>query len=183
MIPAKLNLRVALPFLLPMLVASPIAAATMPTTAAIPAMTATGTLPDRAASSEPAAVAPAKVAAASPDRAEVECIAKVIVHEAGDEPARGQLAVAQVIKTRIADGRFGTDACSVVKQHGQFFDVDAYHPAKDDGRWTNAVAIAATVLTTDGDQVAPGALFFHAAYSAMPNRVRVAQIGGHVFYR
>ena len=121
--------------------------------------------------------------AAAPDQQQVECIAKVIIHEAGSEPRRGQIAVAQVIRTRIKDGRFGGDACSVIRQRGQFFDVDAYNPSRSNQRWSDAVAIATATLTEADDEVAPGALFFHAARSSMPNRVRVAQIGGHVFYR
>jgi spore germination cell wall hydrolase CwlJ-like protein len=121
--------------------------------------------------------------ASGPDRQQVECVAKVIIHEAGGESRRGQIAVAQVIRSRVKDGRFGADPCSVIRQRGQFFDVDAYNPSHNDQRWSDAVEIATATLTTDGDEVAPGALFFHAARSSMPNRVRVAQIGGHVFYR
>ena len=128
-------------------------------------------------------IASAEPEAATPDRQQIECIAKVIIHEAGGEPRRGQIAVAQVIRTRVRDGRFGGDACSVIRQRGQFFDVDAYNPSRSDHRWSDAVEIASATLTEGGEEVAPGALFFHAARSSMPNRVRVAQIGGHVFYR
>ena len=120
------------------------------------------------------------------DAGQVECVAKVIVHEAGSEPHRGQVAVAQVIRARVKSGRFAADPCSVVKQRGQFFDVDAYQPSRTSAVWTNAVAIASETLAGVGDEVAPGALFFHAASSRgafVGNRVRVAQIGGHVFYR
>ena len=120
--------------------------------------------------------------ASLPDPAQVECVAKIIIHEAGNEPRDGRVAVAQVIRTRIKSGRFAADACAVAKQRGQFFDVDAYDPPRT-ARWNDAVAIATDTLSGAGDDVAPGALFFHAARSPMPGRVRVAQIGGHVFYR
>lgn len=136
--------------------------ATTPTPAALPALTA---------SDDP-----------QPDLHQVECVAKVIVHEAGNQPLQGRVAVAQVIRNRIKAG-FGGDACAVVKQHGQFFDVDAYNPSRAGTGWAEAVAIAARTLNGDGEEVAPGALFFHASYAAMPARVRVAQIGDHIFYR
>ena len=117
-----------------------------------------------------------------PDPKQVECVAKVILHQAANEPRNGRVAVAQVIRTRIRSGRFAADACAVARQRGQFFNVDAYDPSRD-RRWNDAVAIAIDTLSGANDDVVPGALFFHAARSPMPGRVRVAQIGGHVFYR
>jgi len=125
----------------------------------------------------------ATVAEPSPDAAQIECVAKVIVHEAGNQPRAGQIAVAQVIRARLKAGRFGGDACAVVNQRGQFFATAAYNPAREGARWSNAVAIAASTLAGEGEEVAPGALFFHAASSPMASRVRVAQIADHVFYR
>jgi len=118
-----------------------------------------------------------------PDRREVECMAKVIVHEAGNQPYRGQMAVAQVIRTRMKKGGFGNSACAVVKQRGQFFDVDAYEPSRTGRRWNTAVEIATDTLQGEGDEVVPGALFFHSAGASMPTRTRVAQIADHTFYR
>ncbi|GAA3693935.1 hypothetical protein GCM10022268_00980 [Sphingomonas cynarae] len=117
------------------------------------------------------------------DRREVECMAKVIVHEAGNQPYRGQMAVAQVIRTRMKSGGFGDSACAVVKQRGQFFDVDSYQPSRTGQRWNIAVEIATDTLQGEGDEVVPGALFFHSAGASMPTRTRVAQIAGHTFYR
>src|SRR3954471_12603 len=42
---------------------------------------------------------------AAPD-AELTCLAKVVVHEAGNQPRAGQLAVAQVVMNRVRSGRF-----------------------------------------------------------------------------
>jgi spore germination cell wall hydrolase CwlJ-like protein len=117
------------------------------------------------------------------DAREVECMAKVIVHEAGNQPYRGQMAVAQVIRTRMKKGGFGSSACAVVKQRGQFFDVDAYEPSRTGRRWNTAVEIATDTLQGEGDEVVPGALFFHSAGASMPTRTRVAQIADHTFYR
>lgn len=120
---------------------------------------------------------------ASLDKREVECVAKVVVHEAGNQPHRGQVAVAQVIRARMTSGRFADSACGVVKQRGQFFNVDAYDPPRNNGRWDTAVDIAKRTLSGKGEDVAPGALFFHSAGASMPKRTRVTQIADHTFYR
>ncbi|MDJ0278503.1 cell wall hydrolase [Sphingomonas sp. 2R-10] len=117
------------------------------------------------------------------DKAEVECVAKVVVHEAGNQPHKGQMAVAQVIRARMKSGRFADSACGVVKQRGQFFNVDAYNPPRNNGRWSTAVDIAKRTLSGKGEDVAPGALFFHSAGASFPKRTRVAQIADHTFYR
>lgn len=191
------NALVALSFLLPtaatVSVGVPVAAAiheeapqaapaALPGPAASPAIvTDPAVAPNEVQPAVPAAAVVAEQRVHDPRQ--IECIAKVVVHEAGSEPVRGQRAVAQVIRTRIKDGRFGADACAVVKQRGQFFNVDAYDPPRDNARWSTAVAIAHDVLSGTDEEVAPGALFFHAVASPMPRRTRVAQIGGHVFYR
>lgn len=132
----------------------------------------------------PAPVAAAQVADArpAPARHHVECVAKVILHEARDEPRPGRIAVAQVIRARIRDGRFAADACGVTRQRGQFFDIDAFSPPRN-AHWDDAVAVASETLAGDGPDLVPGALFFHARHKPMVGRTRVGQIGGHVFYR
>ncbi|WP_425230867.1 cell wall hydrolase [Sphingomonas sp.] len=132
----------------------------------------------------PAAPLPEAQADPAPDANEIECVAKIIMHEAAYEPRAGRVAVAQVVRARVRSGRFAPSACGVARQRGQFFDVDAFRPARSSAAWSEAVAIATQTLSeADGEEQAPGALFFHAAYSPMPGHTRVTQIGGHVFYR
>lgn len=134
----------------------------------------------------PAAALPPEVPSSddqAPDARHVECVAKIIMHEAAYEPRPGRIAVAQVVRARIRDGRFAGDACAVARQRGQFFNVDAFRPSRATPEWADAVAIAAETLRGETADVVPGALFFHAAYAPMPGRRRVGQIGGHVFYR
>jgi N-acetylmuramoyl-L-alanine amidase len=119
---------------------------------------------------------------------DVECMAKVVYHEAANQALRGQLAVAQVIMNRASDGaKFPADVCAVVKQPGQFFGAAHYVvPSSDTKRWRTALAISALALNAHLQQVAPGALFFHATF-VRPGwswrRQRVAQIGDQIFYR
>jgi spore germination cell wall hydrolase CwlJ-like protein len=48
------------------------------------------------------------------------CIALTVFTEARGEPVAGQIAVAEVIRNRIADSRWGSDPCEVVAQLHQF---------------------------------------------------------------
>ncbi len=140
-------------------------------------------LPAETAAVEAAPTETVDAEVANLDKSEVECVAKVVVHEAGNQPHKGQQAVAQVIRARMKSGRFASSACGVVKQRGQFFNVDAYDPPRNNGRWNTAVEIAKRTLSGKDEDVAPGALFFHSAGASFPKRTRVAQIADHTFYR
>lgn len=122
-------------------------------------------------------------ATTAPDIRQVECVAKVIVHEAGNQMRRGQVAVAQVIRTRMQRLGVASDACRVVHERGQFFNVDRFKPARDTVLWRNAMAIATETLKGEGEDIVPGALFFRTAARPFKGRIRVAQIDNHVFYR
>lgn len=119
--------------------------------------------------------------------AETLCMAKVVHHEAGNQPRAGQLAVAQTILNRVASGRFAATVCGVVHQRNQYFDTTRYHPNRASGQWQAAVAVAFDALAGKARAVVPGALFFRAAYAAPTNffksRTRIAALGDHVFYR
>ena len=179
---------------------APVIARTLPGTPSIqtaPQITApaveTTTLPapseDSVASVPQAADVDLRPAVASADvTAAIECIAKVVRHEAANQSEKGQLAVAQLIinRTRIGS-RFGHTPCAVVNQPGQFFNTDSYHPDRSSGAWTRAVAVSRDAVQNVSPAVVPGALFYHAAYQAPPRffrgRQRVAVLGDHIFYR
>lgn len=132
----------------------------------------------------PAQPAPVRPASDVVD-AELACLAKVVVHEAGNQSREGQMAVAQVVMNRVNDsrGRFGRTICGVIMQRGQFFNVHAYNPPRN-ARWRTAVEIARLARDGDHPPVIGNALFFHAAYAApFRGRTRVGRIGNHVFYR
>jgi spore germination cell wall hydrolase CwlJ-like protein len=118
---------------------------------------------------------------------ELECMAKVVHHEAGNQSRRGQLAVAQIIMNRIESGRFASTICGVANQPGQFFRTASYNPDRSGEQWRSAVEVAREARDGTGADVVPGALFFRAAYSSTTNffrsRQRVAALGDHVFYR
>ena len=129
---------------------------------------------------------PARPAPSQVVDAELTCLAKVVVHEAGNQPRAGQLAVAQVVMNRVNDPRrrFGRTICGVIMQRGQFFNVHAYNPPRD-ARWRRALEVAREARHGLADQVMDGALFFHAAYANVNfrGRQRIGRLAGHVFYR
>ena len=115
------------------------------------------------------------------------CMAKVVHHEARNQPRQGQLAVAQLIMARLASGRFADSVCAVVNQHGQFFETASYNPDRAGEAWATAIEVSREALRGAAAAVAPGALFYHAAYQAptgfFRTRQRIAALGDHVFYR
>jgi spore germination cell wall hydrolase CwlJ-like protein len=131
--------------------------------------------------------APVQPVVAQLDEASVTCLAKVVHHEASNQPRSGQVAVAQTLVNRMkAGGRFGSTICEVANQRGQYFKTAAYRPEKDES-WEAAVDVARDTLSGGEDQVVPGAIFFRAAYipatTFFRTRQRIAAVGDHVFYR
>lgn len=163
----------------------------------VAAQTTDSVTPDSQAANQPVAAAPAEVepvaqARPSPDersglnQRHVTCVAKVVHHEAGNQPLAGQIAVAQVLINRVKRG-FGDDVCDVANQPGQFFRLGRYHPNRKSAEWAEAVEVARTVLAGDARDWSKGALYFHANW-ARPNsffrgRTKVARLEDHDFYR
>ena len=115
--------------------------------------------------------------------AELTCLAKIVLHEAGNQSRTGQLAVAQVVMNRVHSGRFADTICGVAMQRGQFFNVHAYNPPHD-ARWRLALEVARDAREGISEPVIGDALFFHAAYAGgIGNHRQVGRIGGHIFYR
>jgi len=118
---------------------------------------------------------------------ELECMAKVVHHEAGNQSRSGQLAVAQLIMNRVGKDRFADSVCAVANQPGQFFRTASYNPRRNTERWANAVDVSREAMAGAGEPVVPGAMFYHAAYQA-PNaffrtRQRISTVDDHIFYR
>lgn len=126
----------------------------------------------------------AETAELSPD---LECMAKVVRHEAANQSRKGQRAVAEIIMNRVRSGRFPATVCGVVNQPGQFFNTASYNPRRDTAQWKTAVEVSREVLAGEGENVAEGAYFYHAAYQAptrfFRGRQQVMAMGDHIFYR
>ncbi|WP_299322802.1 cell wall hydrolase [Parasphingopyxis sp.] len=117
---------------------------------------------------------------------ELECLVRTISNEARGEPREGQLAVAQVVMNRVASPLFPNTICGVVYQRHQFSNIRRHQPNRSGPLWDRMVEIAIDARNGVSEPVVGNALFFHAGYVRprfSRTRERVAQIGGHIFYR
>ena len=126
--------------------------------------------------------------------AEENCLAQVIYFEARGESEAGQRAVAEVILNRLAEGSHGPTICSVVYEGvGQTFcqftfacDGSLQLP-RDAEPWRAAQVLAARLMVGEvpADSI-EGATYYHSVSvhpTWAPMKLRVAQIGNHIFYR
>src|SRR3546814_654655 len=117
---------------------------------------------------------------------ELRCLATAVYFESKGEPLEGQLAVAQVILNRMESRRFADTICGVVHQPRQFSYSKTAAVRTQSKNWRTAVAIASIAREERWQEIAPDALFFHANYVApswRQSRVKVSQVGAHIFYR
>ncbi len=124
----------------------------------------------------------------------LNCLTAAIYYEAALEPTQGQEAVAQVVVNRLRDPRFPKSVCGVVLQGAerttgcQFtFTCDGSlqrPPAR--WAWARAQAVAERALSGSVMPQVGEATHYHARWMTpywsafLP---RIAQIGGHIFYR
>jgi spore germination cell wall hydrolase CwlJ-like protein len=136
------------------------------------------------------------------DVKQLNCLAKNIFYEAGNESLAGQAAVARVVMNRIAHG-FGNNPCAVIYQSTtvdkiindeikkvklcQFSWVceGKAEPNKNNPKYKQAEQVAYDVLAYDAyNEVVPkNALFFHnLQVDPLWPYKQVAKIGNHIFY-
>ena len=135
------------------------------------------------------------------DLRETKCLALNIYHEARGEPVNGQYAVATVTMNRVNSRRYPNDVCHVVYQKGWSRKFKRYVSAfswtnyktqdsiipKERKAWDSAFSIAKKVYVENRRSAkAKDALFYHATYVTPDwslEKIRVAKIGQHIFYR
>jgi len=130
-------------------------------------------------------------------RKELDCLARNIYYEARGEPLAGQYAVAEVTMNRVASPRYPRRLCEVVYQKRwdpqrkrlvsafSWTEFDAL-PEPAGPEWQRARRIAEAVYYGAEPPRLHGALYFHAVYIKpdwSKEKVRVARIGRHVFYK
>ena len=127
---------------------------------------------------------------------QLDCLAKNIYHEAGNEPFEGKVAVAQVTLNRAANAGFPNDICKVVYQKNVVYEkvicqFSWYCETSTKTRpihqsaYRESYEVAKKVLL-EGFRLAglTDALYYHATYvSPGWKRQQIAKIGNHIFYR
>ncbi len=147
------------------------------------------------APANPAAQVARKMALAADLGREVECLALNVYFEARGEPPAGRLAVAAVTLNRVASPDFPDTICQVVLQGSEYgrhrcqfsWACDRYSDRpRDTAAWRQAQQVAYDALFYDQPDPTDGSLYFHATRvrpSWSRTKVRVGQIGQHVYYR
>ena len=163
-----------------------------------PAGAAAGAAPPIGWAGAPAVVAvdpaAATVVEGSRRAAAIDCLAKAIAYEAGNEPEAGRQAVAEVVLNRMRHPAFPKSVCGVVFQGSgrttgcQFtFTCDgSLRRALSRRTWDSALRIAADAIDGVLTPHVGAATHYHATYVSprwAPSLVRVAGIGAHIFYR
>ena len=133
---------------------------------------------------------------------ELACMATAIYFEARGEPMVGQVAVAQVIMSRVYDERYPNTICEVVKQ-GYYYSWNPEIPIRDkcqfsfwcDGKPENikdedayfwATEVAQAVMVGTLYDTTQGATHYHAYYvqpSWSKKFTQTVRINDHIFYR
>jgi spore germination cell wall hydrolase CwlJ-like protein len=126
---------------------------------------------------------------------ELRCMATAVYFEARDEPLRGQIAVAQVVMTRVRSEYYPMTICGVVYQNQwrknscQFSFACDGHPdqPKEKKEWATSLDVARQVISGKVylNDIG-GSTHYHATYVKPRWRKlvkRVKKIGRHIFYK
>lgn len=127
---------------------------------------------------------------------QLECLARNIYYEAGNQPFEGKVAVAQVTINRAESGQFPKDICQVVYQKNVVYEkvlcqfswyceTATMTKPRNTAMFKESEMVARQVLL-EGFRLPSlqKALYFHATHiNPKWNRERVAVIAGHVFYK
>lgn len=118
------------------------------------------------------------------DARQLDCLARIMHHEARGEGRRGQMAVGYVVVNRANDRRFPSTYCSVATQPYQFSN---FHLGRRISNYDYYYSLAQEIVSDyrKANDPSRGALYFHAT-SVRPRwshrKTRTTTIRRHVFY-
>lgn len=156
--------------------------------AALAAATACVLVAAPAAAQELDALVPSASTNRITDSREHGCLTEAIYREAGSEPMRGRMAVAQVIINRTRSGTFPSTVCGVVHQRGQFNFPKGLGPRRGVAEarlWEEARSVASLAMRGVLTGLSERVLYFNsvAVRGAAARGGRLAAvIGRHAFY-
>lgn len=111
---------------------------------------------------------------------EKSCLATAIYHESRGESDKGMFDVASVILNRITHPKFPDDACSVIKQKGQF-TYDHSAKIREWGIYNKVQSVVDAI--SEGFRPTHQFIYFHSVKVKGPctNKKRKMKSGNHVF--
>lgn len=121
------------------------------------------------------------------DKNELDCLTKVVYHEARGEPKLGQIGVAFVVLNRVNSNNFPKKICEVVYQPKQFSNIENCL-VKDVPSWYRAKQVAMSVYLGKLDDPTHGATHYFNPHKIIPpkwaNKLEyVKTIFNHKFYK
>ena len=126
--------------------------------------------------------------APKPDPKQMECLARAIYFEAGNESEQGRIAVGKVIINRVNSGKYANNVCGVVHQRVgkqcQFtFACVKNAVVRSEEQYANSMVAAELVMLGFGADITNNAEFFNNRPFRDKRLVHTVKIGGHYFYR
>lgn len=127
-------------------------------------------------------------AAPKPDPKQMECLARAIYFEAGNESEQGRIAVGKVIVNRVNSGKYANSICGVVHQRTgkqcQFtFACVKNAVVRSEEQYANSLVAAELVMLGFAKDITHSAEFFNNRPFRDKRLVHTVKIGGHYFYR
>jgi spore germination cell wall hydrolase CwlJ-like protein len=118
---------------------------------------------------------------------DLDCLAKNIYYEAGNQDDVGKYAVATVTLNRLKSGRWGNTVCRVVYSPAQFsWTLLKRLRSPDPEIYARGRAIAQHALNGYRVKGLEKSLLYHADYIRDPNwadqKNKIGKIGAHIFY-
>lgn len=94
---------------------------------------------------------------------QVNCLTRVIYHEARGEPVLGQFAVAHVVLNRLESKHYPNTLCEVVYQRKQFTGLSPYLSMKESSnQWDKASMVASLVVSGRIQDITGGSKWYYA---------------------
>lgn len=122
---------------------------------------------------------------------DIECLAKIIYHEARGEPKIGRTVIGMVTLNRVKHKKFPNSVCSVMRQPGQYSWVKNHPSVRDQKTYTKIKSEAKTLYdnylkkSVVPNRLSPykNALFFRSNGSFGNLGMKyIGQIGDHKFW-
>lgn len=119
---------------------------------------------------------------------DIRCLEYNIFYEAGIEPYYGKIAVAQVTYNRLKTGRWGNTICRVVYARNQFSWTHQNKPKPNGPLWRESQRAARDFINGKRVMNLKDSIYYHATWMERKpfwahHKVKVQEIGQHVFYR
>lgn len=126
-------------------------------------------------------------------KTEINCLAKNIYFEAGNQDDNGKIAVALVTMNRVHSGQFASSVCSVVKEKSaqvcqfSWWCDGKSHKILERSTYRRSREVAMFVYLNYGkvNDITNGATYYHANYVSpgWSNLKKTISIGQHIFYK